>query len=200
MEDLVLLGSGFYVWLVLPFLIFVARVLDVGLGTVRVIFISRGFKYLAAFIGFFEVLIWLLAIGQIMKNLSNPVCYIAYGGGFATGTFVGICIADKISLGVVLIRIITKREASALLDSLKLADYGVTSVDGEGAQGPVKVIFTIVPRHKIGNVVKMIKEFNPQAFYSVEDVNFVKSGVFPASTIWSSFALSALFRPFRKVK
>ena len=90
MENMILLNSGFYAWLILPLLIFLARVADVSIGTIRLIFISRGLKYLAPVVGFFEILIWLLAIGQIMKNLSNPACYIAYAGGFAMGNFVGM--------------------------------------------------------------------------------------------------------------
>lgn len=84
MGDL-LANSWVYTWIAIPSLIFVARVIDVSLGTVRVIFVSRGLKYLAPVVGFFEILIWLLAIGQIMRNLSNPACYIAYAGGFALG-------------------------------------------------------------------------------------------------------------------
>jgi uncharacterized protein YebE (UPF0316 family) len=97
MGDLLFVNSGVYTWIVLPVLIFVARITDVSLGTVRVIFVSRGLKYLAPLVGFFEVLIWLLAIGQIMKNLSNPVCYIAYAAGFGMGNYVGIRIAEKLA-------------------------------------------------------------------------------------------------------
>jgi len=194
------LNSVFYAWFILPFLIFVARVLDVSLGTVRVIFVSRGLKYLAPLLGFFEILIWLLAIGQIMQNLSNPACYIAYAGGFAMGNFVGIRIAEKLSLGVVLIRVLTKKDASGLIKSLKSANYGVTSVDGHGAYGQVKVIFTIVPRREVCSVVDLIKKFNPNAFYSVEEVCFVEKGVFSDRKTWHGFNLTKLFRPFRKGK
>ena len=76
-----------YAWIVIPFLIFLGRVADVSMGTIRLIFISRGLKYLAPIVGFFEILIWLLAIGQIMKNLSNPVCYVAYAGGLRFCSF-----------------------------------------------------------------------------------------------------------------
>ena len=90
-------------------LIFAARIADVSIGTVRLIFISRGLKYLAPIVGFFEVFIWLMAIGQIMQNISNPVCFVAYAGGFAMGNFVGMCIAEKLSLGVVMVRVVTMR-------------------------------------------------------------------------------------------
>jgi len=199
MGDL-LANSWAYTWFVIPFLIFVARIFDVSLGTVRVIFVSRGLKYLAPVVGFFEILIWLLAIGQIMKNLSNPACYIAYAGGFAMGNFVGIHIAEKLSLGVVMIRVVTKRDAAPLVDFLKAENYGVTSVDGHGTSGQVKVVFTIVPRREVRGVVELIKKFNPHAFYSIGEVGLVESGVFPLRRSWRDFSLLGLFRPFRKGK
>jgi len=199
MDDL-LANSWVYTWIAIPFLIFVARIFDVSLGTVRVIFVSRGFKYLAPVVGFVEILIWLLAIGQIMKNLSNPACYIAYAGGFAMGNFVGIHIAEKLSLGLVMIRVITKKNAMPLVDFLKAENYGVTSVDGHGTSGQVKVVFTIVPRREVSSVVELIKKFNPQAFYSIEEVGLAERGVFPVRKSWRDFNLLGLFRPFRKGK
>jgi len=196
MSDILVLNSAFFAWILLPLLIFIARVADVSLGTVRVIFITRGLKYLAPIVGFFEILIWLLAIGQIMRNLSNPVCYIAYAGGFATGNYVGIWIAEKLSLGVVLIRVITSKDASELLEYLKSADYGVTSVDAQGLAGKVQVVFTIVRRREVASVVNLIKQFNPKAFYTIEEVGFVEEGIFPTRKNW----LSSVFRPLRKGK
>ena len=200
MEDIILLNSGFYAWLILPLLIFLARVADVSIGTIRLIFISRGLKYLAPVVGFFEILIWLLAIGQIMKNLSNPVCYIAYAGGFAMGNFVGMWIAEKLSLGVVLIRVVTKKDAAELVEYFKSSDYGITCVDGHGTAGQVKVVFTIVPRREVKRVVALINKFNPQAFYSIEEVGFVEKGIFPTKSVGSFTNFVRLFRPFRKGK
>lgn len=200
MNDLLFANSEIYTWIVLPLLIFAARVLDVSLGTVRVIFISRGLKYLAPIVGFFEILIWLLAIGQIMQNLSNPACYIAYAGGFAMGNFVGICIAEKLSLGLVMIRVVTKMDAAPLVEFLKAENYGVTSVDGHGTSGEVKVIFTIVPRREVRSVVDLIKRFNPQAFYSIEEVGLAEKGIFPDRKNWRDFNLLGFLRPFRKGK
>jgi uncharacterized protein YebE (UPF0316 family) len=196
MSDLLLLNSELFAWVVLPLLIFIARVSDVSLGTVRVIFITRGLKYFAPIVGFFEILIWLLAIGQIMQNLSNPFCYIAYAGGFATGNYVGMWIAEKLSLGVVLIRVITNKDASELLEYLKSADYGVTSVDAHGSSGKVQVVFTIVPRREVASVVNLIKQFNPKAFYTIEEVGFVEEGIFPTRNNW----LSSVFLSLRKGK
>ena len=200
MDSVLLSFGGLYTWLLLPLLIFIARVVDVSLGTVRVIFVSRGLKYLAPVVGFFEILIWLLAMGQIMKNLSNPACYIAYAGGFAMGNYVGIAIAEKLSLGVVLIRVVTRRDALPLVERLQEEDYGVTSVDGHGSSGLVKVVFTVVPRREVRDVVHMIKTFNPHAFYSIEEVGFVEKGVFPLRRSGWNSGLLKLSRPFRKGK
>jgi uncharacterized protein YebE (UPF0316 family) len=200
MDDVILLNAGVYTWFVLPLLIFLARVIDVSMGTVRVIFVSRGLKYLVPLVGFFEILIWLLAIGQIMKNLSNPACYIAYAGGFAAGNFVGISIAEKLSLGVALVRVVTQKDALALVECLKAEDYGVTSVDGHGTSGQVKVVFTIVPRREVSSVVALVKKFNPMAFYSIEEVGFVQKGNFPLKKRWRDYGLLRLLKPFRKAK
>src|SRR5690606_34384822 len=160
-------------WIVIPILIFCARILDVSIGTMRVIFIARGYRWLAPILGFVEVVIWLLAIQQIMQNLTNVWCFFAYAAGFATGTYVGMIIEEKLSLGDVLIRIITKKDAELLIASLRAHDYTVTSIDGEGNIGAVKVIFSIIPRQHISYVVKIIQEHNPLAFYTIEDIRSV---------------------------
>ena len=170
-------NTEIYTWIILPLFIFIARILDVSLGTIRVIFISRGFKYLAPLISFFEILIWLFAIKQIMQNLNDFLCYIAYAGGFASGTFIGMYIENKLSLGNVLIRIVTKKEADELVEFLKSADYGVTSFDAYGIEGKVKVIYAIVERQDIKDIVDIIKRFNPNALYSIEDVRFVSEKI-----------------------
>jgi uncharacterized protein YebE (UPF0316 family) len=173
------LASPAFAFVVLPLMIFCARVCDMSLDTIRVIFMSKGIKYLPAIIGFFEVIIWLLAIGQVMNNLTNVVCYIAYGAGFATGTIVGMAIEEKISLGLTSVRIVTKKDPADLIQYLRTHNYGVTSIDGDGATGKVKMVFTIIKRQDLPHVISIIKQFNPAAFYSVEEVKSVAEGVFP---------------------
>ena len=196
----VLAESDLYAWVVLPLLIFLARICDVTLGTVRLVFVSRGFKYLAPLAGFFEVLLWILVIGQIMQNLSNPICYLAYAGGFATGNYAGMLIVERLSLGVVLIRVVTQKAADSLVNCLRERDYGVTTVVGQGTVGPVQIIFTIVPRREVSGVVALVKAFNPRAFCSMEEVGFVERGVFPIRKDWRYSRLQHLLKPFRKGK
>lgn len=173
-------NSGLFTWIILPVLIFIARICDVSLGTIRVIFVSRGYRHLAPILGFFEISIWLFAIGQIMRDINDISIYLAYAAGFAAGTYAGITLEEKLSLGTVLVRVITKRDSADLIDALKGARYGLTTHGADGAQGPVTIVFTVVSRQDLPHVVGIIKQFNPHAFYSVEDVRHASEGVFPA--------------------
>jgi uncharacterized protein YebE (UPF0316 family) len=174
-----LTSGDIYTWIVIPLLIFAARIFDVSIGTIRILFISRGKKYLAPLMGFFEVLVWLLAIGQIMRNLTNVLCYLAYAGGFATGTYVGLWIEEKLAVGLLLIRVVTHRDATPLIEYLKKANFGVTHVVAQGISGQVRIVLTIIKRGDLPQVVKIIRRFHPQAFYSTEDIRAVSKEIFP---------------------
>ncbi|MBN1540080.1 MAG: DUF2179 domain-containing protein [Candidatus Thermoplasmatota archaeon] len=167
-----------FTWVVIPILICFARIIDVTIGTLRIIFISKGMKYLAPVMGFFEVIIWLVAIGQIMQNLSNVVNYIAYGTGFAIGNYVGIMIENKISLGYVLVRIITRRSATNLIEWLEKSGRKFTIVDARSDWGLVNIIYMPLKRKEVREVVSKVKAFNPNAFYTIEDVRSVSGSTF----------------------
>ncbi len=188
------LQSDLFNWGILPILIFLSRLVDVSLGTLRHMFVSKGFRKIVPILGFFEVLLWLVAISQVMKNLNNAACYIAWAGGFSMGTYLGMRIEEKLALGFQVIRIITNRDSSELIKSLGDANLGVTQIDGMGAKGPVKVIFTIVKRKDIPIAVKLINIHNPNAFYSLEDVRGSSQGVFPGDMQSGGF-----FTPIRKL-
>ncbi|MDK2915485.1 MAG: hypothetical protein PWR25_42 [Euryarchaeota archaeon] len=170
----------FFSLVVIPIFIFLARICDVTIGTMRIIFVSRGMKMVAPILGFFEVFIWIVAVGQIVQNLTNPLNYFAYAAGFATGNYVGMLVEERLAMGLALIRIITQRDATNLIDYLRAAGYGVTVLDAHGKQGPGKVIFSVVKRKNIRDVENAIHEFNPKAFYSIEDVRRAAEGTFPA--------------------
>src|SRR5690606_38967593 len=103
-------------WVVLPGIIFLARLIDVALGTLRIIFVSRSMRKLAPLDGFFESLIWLFAISQIVMNLSNVMSYFAFAAGFATGNYVGIYLENKLSLGLLSVRVVTTEDGSDLIN------------------------------------------------------------------------------------
>ncbi|GAB4319638.1 MAG: DUF2179 domain-containing protein [Bacteroidales bacterium] len=168
--------SYWFVWFVLPLLIFFSRVLDVSIGTIRLIFVSKGYKYLAPVLGFFEVIIWLLAIGQIMQHLTNVACYIAYGAGFAAGNYVGIVLEEKLSMGKVLVRVIPRRDITDLVNHLRHDGFAVTTFPANGMSGPVEVVLSIINRKTLAEYVSIVHQYNPHAFYTVEDVMAVSEG------------------------
>ena len=161
-------------YILFPLLIFYARIADVSLSTIRIVFVSKGLKTIAPILGFFEVLIWIIAINKLMANPTNFIFYIAYAGGFATGTLIGMMIERKLLIGKVIIRLITQKDPKELIERLKKLNYPTTTFNGEGNRGKVKLIFLIVNKKNLKHVTRMINEFNPQAFYSIEDVNFAR--------------------------
>ena len=162
-------------WVIIPIAICLARIIDVSIGTIRIIYVAKGMKFIAPIMGFFEVLIWLLAITQIMKNLTHWIYYVAYAFGFAIGTFIGIIIEEKISMGHSMVRIITRKDPNNLIEYLKTEKCKVTIIEAKNAFGSqAHVLFTIVKRKKLRGVIEAIKNFNPKAFYSIEDVKYVK--------------------------
>ena len=189
----------YYSWIILPAIIFCSRVGDVSLGTLRHVFISKGLRKIVPVLGFFEVLIWIVVVAQVMKNLNNVACYLAYAGGFATGTYVGLLIEERLALGLQVIRIITHKDAGELVAALKKDRHGVTIVDAHGAVGPVKMIFTIIKRKNVQTVVKIIHDHNPTAFYSIEDIKKANQGVFTPASETQFDAIRQMF-PSRKSK
>jgi len=159
--------------MILPLAIFFARIIDVSIGTLRIIFLTRGLKYLAGLLGFFESLVWILAITQVMRNLNDWVAYLAYAGGFAAGNIVGIWFEERIAMGHLIVRVITRVEADELVVKLRNNGFGATAIDAEGEQGPVKAIFIIIKRKLLNDVLALIRQYNPKAFYTIEDVRFV---------------------------
>jgi len=176
---MLVIDSEIFRWVVLPLFIFGARILDVSLQTMRIVFISKGRRALAPLVGFFEVLVWLMAIAQIMHNLTNPLYYLAYGLGFAAGTYVGLRIEERLALGVVLVRIITQMAATELVNALRGEEFGVTCIDAEGRSGKVKILFIIVDRCDLERLLGIVRRHNPNAFYSIADVRGVGHGHFP---------------------
>lgn len=166
-----------YPWL-LPTIIFFGRICDVTLGTLRIIFVSKGEKKKAPIVGFFEVFIWVIVISQIFSNSNDIFAYLAYAGGYATGNFVGILVENKIAFGFQLFRIYTKKNGAELTQLLNKKGIGSTYIKGEGAISEVSVIETVVSRKREKMVVDIINNFDIEAFYLIEDVRSKQKGIF----------------------
>ncbi len=173
--------SNFFLYILLPFLIFLSRIGDVTIGTIRIILVSKGNKLISPLLGFFEVLIWLIAITRIFEHLDNWLCYVAYAAGFATGNFVGVVVEEKLALGNELIRIITHRDASELIKILREKGYGITSLKAQGSTGEVGVIYCIIKRSDLKDFIVFMKKYNPNAFYTIEDIRMVNRSLSPVN-------------------
>ncbi len=170
---------NWYAWVALPVLIFLARVVDVTLGTLRIIFTSRGHRSLAPLLGFVEVFIWVAALAQLVKSAQNIAAYLGYAAGFAAGNYVGMWIEGKLALGTVTVRAILRRDPRELLEQLKAANFGVTVVEGQGSQGSVKIVYTTVKRRDLPAATSIFHQCVPGAFLAVEEVRATEQGVFP---------------------
>ncbi|MDD4297191.1 MAG: DUF2179 domain-containing protein [Ruminiclostridium sp.] len=173
------LASDFFSWVVLPLIIILARVIDVTLGTLRIIFVSRGNRLVAPILGFFEVLVWILAISQIMQNLNNPVTYFAYAFGFAIGNYLGIRAEDKLAIGLLVVRIFVIKSDDDIKKKIIESGYGVTSIQGKGSTGDVIILYSVIKRKDLKHFISIITEGNPKIFYSVESARDAHLGIYP---------------------
>jgi uncharacterized protein YebE (UPF0316 family) len=158
-------------YLILPLLIFIARIGDVSINTIRIIYVLGGRRWTATILGFFESFIWLMAIRQIFEHLDNWICYVAYPAGFASGIFVGMIIEERIAYGKVIIRIITRKDVSQLLTHLNAQGQRYTHINAEGPDGNENLVFTVLERELLEPFLYVLKDILPTAFYTVEKVN-----------------------------
>ncbi len=159
-----------HAYVLVPLFIFCARIMDVSLGTIRVIFIARGIRRQAAMIGFVELMIWLLALRQVFCNLTNVYCYLAYAGGFATGTFMGMYIENLISIGKVMLCVLSDGKTERLTAALHARQRNVAQLDARGVDGPVQILQCVLQRSDLKQTIDAVREAAPEALYWVQDV------------------------------
>jgi uncharacterized protein YebE (UPF0316 family) len=181
------ISQAVFSFVFLPLLIFVARIGDVSINTIRIIYVLGGRRLTATLLGFFESFIWLMAIRQIFEHLDNWICYISYPAGFASGIFVGMIIEERIAYGKVIVRIITRKEIYELIQYLSHQGFRYTHVNAQGPDGHENLVFTVLERERLEDLLLKLKEILPTAFYTVEKVNrAAESGtVVQETTRWS---------------
>lgn len=154
--------------LIVPLLIFVARILDVSIGTVRMIMVIAGHRIVSAALGFIEVLIWALAAGGVVKHLDNPLALLAFAGGFATGTLIGMAVEQRLAIGYRVVRVINPKPGIDLAGAIRSKGFVATRIDGRGRDGPVEIVFLTVRRRVVRELLDAVGEITPEAFVSVE--------------------------------
>lgn len=175
------LSSDLFSWAILPLLIVLARIIDVTLGTLRIIFVSRGDRTIAPILGFFETLIWIVVISQLMQNLNNPLTYFAYALGFALGNYIGIRAEDKLAMGHLVVRLFVTKGEDELMKKIIDAGFGVTSIKGKGATNEVTVLYSLIKRKSVDSFLEIINVSEEKIFYSVESAKEAHLGIYPLS-------------------
>lgn len=158
--------------------VFLLRVCDMTLDTLRVLFIVRGRRSVVWFLGFFQSMIWIVAVTSALGHLGDPLVLVGYAAGFATGNVVGMMIEDRLAIGYRHLRVISGRHGAEVTAAVRGAGYAVTELEGHGRDGPVTVVNASVRRRDLNRLQILIRQADPQAFISVEEVMPVHRGYF----------------------
>ena len=178
----------------IPVLIFLARICDVSIGTVRTIIMVSGYRIPAALLGILEVTIWVLAVGGVITYLTkSPLAVVAYAGGFAVGILIGMAIEERIAIGYRVVRIVTTQPGLDLAARLRQSGFAVTRVEGTGRDGPVEIAFTLIRRRNLQRLREAVDSIAPGSFMTVERAESPVGGVLAESNLGRSKAWTRLF-------
>lgn len=178
MTELFFYNEWLFDYILLPLMIFLARISDVTIDTLRLMFVARGDRKIAPILGFCSVFIWVVVIAQIMQHLDNILCYIAYAGGFAAGNYIGITLEERLSIGDVLVRMFPRKNIDEITTELRNKGFGITLIDTEGVAGKSKMILSSIKRKDISVFVETAYKYSPNAFYTIEVTKKVSDGIF----------------------
>jgi uncharacterized protein YebE (UPF0316 family) len=159
-----------------PLLIFALRVVDVSMSTVRILLAVRGYKVAVPIIGFFEVLIWVFAVGNAIRFLDSGWHLLGYASGFATGNVIGLLIEERLAIGFATIRVVSTHAGVEMADALRTIGFGVTEFSGQGRDGRVEIVHTVCMRRDVERVVDEIERWDRQAFITVEEPRDIRWG------------------------
>ena len=161
-------------------LIFGLRIVDVSAATLRLLFIFRGQKALAWVMGFFQAIVFVVAISKVLTDLDNPWNMIGYAAGFATGTVVGMALEERLAVGYAHVRVISPRRGPAVTQALRQAGFAVTELAGRGRDGTVTVLNLSITRRQLPEVRQLVTQTDPNAFLTVEEIRPLRRGYFRA--------------------
>lgn len=164
--------------MLLYFVIFFVKIIEVSLGTIRIVLINKGERTIGAIIGFFEVTIWITLVGKVIADISSdPWKAIAYSLGFACGNYVGSVIEEKLGIGMSEIQVIVlKEDGEKLANAIRDEGFAVTVVEGQGKNFPRNILFMYVKRRKINKALKLIRDNQENAVITVSEAKPLYGG------------------------
>ena len=160
--------------------IFLLRITDMSLDTLRLLFVMRGRKALVWILGFFESAVYVIAITKVLSNLSNPLTVLGYAMGFASGNLIGMIVEERLAIGHIHLEIISQQHGVLLAKALRKAGYGVTEISARGKDGTVKILNASVLRKDLARARKIVHETDEGAFMTSEDVRPIRRGFWRA--------------------
>ncbi len=159
-------------------LIFLARITDVSLGTVRIIVTVQGRSVIAFFLAIFELLIWIMVVSTVIHKINEqPVLAFFYAFGYATGNVVGIRLERKLALGFIILRVISRTAGRSLAACIRAMGQPVTVFQGEGMCGPVDELYIACRRRQLKKILDVVKKEDPDAFYLTEMAHEIRKTV-----------------------
>ena len=159
-----------------PLLIFALRVVDVSMSTIRILLAVRGHKFVVPIIGFFEVLIWVTAVGNAIKFLDSPLHLLGYAAGCSTGNIAGLIIEEQLAIGYATMRVVSTHAGVEMADALRRIGFGVTEFGAMGRDGRVEVLYTVCKRRDVPRIIAEVERWDAQAFITVEQPRDIRWG------------------------
>ena len=154
-------------------LILALRLVDVSLGTLRIILLSRRLRLLPALIGFVEVFTWVVAATVVFSNLHDVPRMLAYAAGFALGTYLGTLLESRLGVGDTMLRVVAPVGSPQAYDDLRRAGFLVTVMNADGRDGEVRMAFSIIPRRRRKEALGIVQRQNPHAFVTLQDIETI---------------------------
>lgn len=164
--------------ILLYLIIFVVKIVEVAMATIRIVFITKGEKLKGALIGFVEVIIWVLLAATVLTDVtSDPMKVIVYALAFAIGNYVGSMVENKLAIGTVNIEAIVKKAHGKQMSiALRELGFAVTAVDAYGRDDRKEILYMHVPRKKIASTIKLIKSHQQDVVITVNDIRPIYGG------------------------
>lgn len=158
--------------------IFFSRVVDVSMATMRMLLIVKGRRFQAAAIGFFEVIIYIVALGRVVNSLDNPLNLLVYALGFAAGNYAGIYFEEKLALGYIAVQVIPSEHDYEIIDTLREDGYGVTVIEGSGRDGLKHILTVYAARKELAKILDLVAKIDPRAFTAIMDAKKTLGGYY----------------------
>lgn len=176
---------------VCKYIVFLAPLVQVSMMTMRTIFVTRGMRRLATISAFFEMSIWLFAMKELFTSMNDVWSRTVYAAFFACGVFLGSKLEEKLSLGIVIVRMVLQQNAAQLIKNIADAGFGVTQTQADGAFGVGTLLLCVVERKREDELKAIIERFNPTIFHWTEDVRSINSALplfwkDPGRRLWRS--------------